>query len=235
MNIGKMEYSRDAFAVCNFDFEDTPDVLVHKIESLTTQMMKYWKDAHGWAPTVAADLLAKSMLDLQASLSASLRHWLGELSGGDLILAWTNLGAMIEGQMKLFLSVYYSDYLNDNNAIKKTRKTGDQFLSEVVPPDGAKFEDIRIFFRDHVWRSDENWDKWVYTVQQRRNNIHAFKYRNDLGTSAEYFESLFVFLQFLRMINDRLPYHDESFRPYPFVQNHPNEDSIKNSEEGCVE
>jgi hypothetical protein len=76
------------------------------IETLTTKMMDFWKSAHGWAPIEAAGLLNISMLEWQSSLSSSLHRWLSATSNGDLILAWANLGALVEGQLKLFLSIY---------------------------------------------------------------------------------------------------------------------------------
>jgi hypothetical protein len=48
--------------------------------------------------------IERSRLDWQVSLSSSLRNWVRDpltaLSDGDLILAWTNLGALIEGTLK---------------------------------------------------------------------------------------------------------------------------------------
>ena len=201
-----------------YDKYDTFDEAIEKIISIVTQIMKYWKNVRGWAPDEAAELLGKSMLDLQISLSESLRHWTGELTPGDLTLAWANLGALVEGQLKLFLSVYYLDYLKDEKSIKKIRKENNQIVVEVVSPDKAKFEDIRIFFRDNIWRPEEKWDSWILMIQQKRNNIHAFKYRNDLGVTEDYVKSIFILLQFIQSINDRLPYHDDQFKPYPFIE-----------------
>ena len=67
-------------------------------------------DMYGWAPHEAAELLDKSRLDRQVSLSQSLKLWnedpKNDASEGHLILAWINLGSLVEGTMKLFLSVY---------------------------------------------------------------------------------------------------------------------------------
>ena len=56
---------------------------------------------------------------LQASLATSLSRWVGATSDGDLILAWANLGTLVEGQLKLFLCVYYEDYMKDADGITK--------------------------------------------------------------------------------------------------------------------
>lgn len=193
------------------------DNVIEKIVSIVSQIMRYWKDVYGWAPDQAAELLSRSMLDLQISLSESLRHWKGELDPGDLTLAWANLGALVEGHLKLFLSVYYLDYLNDKNAIKQRKIKDDEVVFEVVSPDGAKFDAIRIYFRDHIWKPGEFWDSWILMVQQKRNNIHAFKFRDDLGDTSEFQNSIYFLLHFIQTINDKLPYHDSDYKPYPFI------------------
>ncbi|WP_272480015.1 hypothetical protein [Aquibacillus koreensis] len=40
---------------------------------------------------------------------------------GDLILAWANLGTLVEGTIKLFLSVYLNDYLDDSTNYKNKK------------------------------------------------------------------------------------------------------------------
>ena len=102
-------------------------------------MMGFWKEAHGWAPIEAAELLNKSMLEWQGSLAEQLSVWCGTLTDGQLILAWANLGALVEGQMKLLLSVYYQDDLTDADAIKKKGHTLD--------PDGVTLEPLILFFK----------------------------------------------------------------------------------------
>jgi hypothetical protein len=96
--------------------------VVDDIETVNSRLAQFWKAAHGWAPLEAAGLLSKSRLDWQVSLSCSLRLWLREpansLSDGELILAWTNLGSLIEGTLKLFLSVYYNDFQADVENLK---------------------------------------------------------------------------------------------------------------------
>jgi len=107
--------------------------------------MDFWKSAHGWAPIEAAGLLNKSMLEWQASLSSSLRMWLCSSSDGDLILAWANIGALVEGQLKLFLSVWCNDYSADSDAIKDKRGR----LQEL---DGSTLEPLRQFFVKRIWK-----------------------------------------------------------------------------------
>ena len=167
--------------------------------------MDFWKSAHGWAPIEAAGLLNKSMLEWQASLSSSLRIWLCSSSDGDLILAWANIGALVEGQLKLFLSVWYNDYSADSDAIKDQR-------GRLQDPDGYALEPLRQFFVKRIWTVGSDWNPYVQLIQQRRNAIHAFKAR-DIGSFDEWKEELRRHLSFVRDINGGLPYPDDIYEP----------------------
>jgi hypothetical protein len=162
-------------------------------------MMGFWKEVYGWAPDEAAELLNRSMLEWQSSLAEQLSEWTGTLTEGQLILAWAHLGALVEGQMKLLLSVYYESYLSDAHDIKKKNKTED--------PDGLTLEPLIRFFKKNIWSPQEDWEPWVRMVQQRRNAIHAFKARS-IGTTEELHAALEKLLEFVRFINSRLPYPD---------------------------
>lgn len=169
---------------------------------LVQSIMTFWKDAHGWAPTEAATLLNKSMLEWQVSLASSLSKWTGPLDDGELILAWANVGAIVEGQLKLFLSVYYNDYLSNSEAAIKTKG------GNVLDPDGVTLEPLRVFFKNNIWSSAEDWDEWILLVQTRRNAIHAFKSKT-IGTTEELHAALRKLRLFVHVINNRLPYPDQ--------------------------
>jgi hypothetical protein len=179
---------------------------VRRIVSLNDGLRNFWSNADGWAPIQAAQLLSRSRLDWQVSLSACLNLWLDKSSSinenGRLILGWANLGSLIEGSMKLFLSVWYEHYKNDVEAIKRNGK--------LQHPDGLQLEPLRQFFRKRIW--DDIWDKWVEHIQHRRNAIHAYKDR-DIGTHDEFLADIRTYLKFLRYINFRLPYPDDMYVP----------------------
>ena len=179
--------------------------IIKRIAHLVQRMMTFWESSHGWAPVEAASLLNKSMLDWQSSLAVSLKRWDAPLTDGDLILAWANVGALVEGQLKLFLSVYYSDYTADVDAIKKH--------GQVVDPDAVTLEPLRVFFKKKIWGPDEPWDNWICTIQQRRNAIHAFKFKH-IGTKSELDEAIRQLLLFVKTINNRLPYPDAIYVPH---------------------
>ncbi|KQL55275.1 hypothetical protein AN964_18340 [Heyndrickxia shackletonii] len=188
---------------------------VDKIVELNKHIRSFWSNAHGWAPIDAADLLSKSRLDWLVSLSYSLYKWeinpQNEAEYGDLILAWANLGTLVEGSMKFFLSVFYEDYKNDINAMKRR--------GQQVDPDGAMFDGLRTFFEKSVWIDTERQDKndWLKEIQAKRNAIHAYKDReiDDFNTFRNQVKK---YLSFLMDLLGRVPYPDYQYGPDLFIR-----------------
>ncbi|WP_054869947.1 hypothetical protein [Caloranaerobacter sp. TR13] len=194
-------------------FIDNRDIQSMKIEGVVERIINFnkclndfWSNAFEWAPLEAAQLLSKSRLDWQVSLSKCLKLWVQnnnediENESGRLILAWANLGSLVEGTMKLFLSIFYNDYKDDIDAIRK----GDK----LIDPDVLDLERMRHFFKKRIWEENYKWDEWVLHVQHRRNAIHAYRNR-EIGTFEEYYKDLRNYLLFLRYHNERFPYPDE--------------------------
>jgi hypothetical protein len=179
--------------------------LCKRIRTLTSAMMDFWRSVHGWAPVEAAGLLSRSMLAWQSSLSGSLFNWLEASTEGDLILAWANLVALVEGQLMLFLSVWYHDYQADAQAIRNRE-------GQIQAPDRCTLVYLRQFFVRRIWDVGTNWNPYVELVQQRRNAIHAFRAR-DIGSFSEWREELRRHPSFVRDFNRRLPYPDPIFVP----------------------
>ncbi|WP_200901401.1 hypothetical protein [Paenibacillus sp. DMB20] len=183
--------------------------VVNKIIEINEDNELFWSKSYGWAPSDAADLLSISRLDWQTSLSHTLKLWIDEslLSNdnmdGSLILAWTNLGALVEGTMKLLLCVYYLDYKDDEDAIKiYDRKQKERIVAE---PDSAKLDLMREFYKKRIWtEGQEHWNEWVLVVQQRRNAVHEFKTR-EIGDFGEFHKNVRRYLEFLQLITERLP------------------------------
>lgn len=196
------------------DAERPIDDVVSRIAKLNDCLKEFWSNASGWAPHDAAELMSKSRLDRQASLSRSLRHWIVEppadLEDGDLILGWTNVGSLIEGTIKLFLAVYYQDYKKDIETLKQTNawhKTKEKLLD----PDGLML-DVLIDYCEKANLLDQEERTLVRLVQARRNAIHAFKDR-PIGTGIELHSAIKEYLTMLRRIANALPYPDDMYRP----------------------
>lgn len=178
--------------------------LVKRIISGNKQLSSFWSASRGWAPDEAADLMSKSRLDWQVELSETLNLWvLDKMNSGQLILAWANLGALIEGTLKLFLAVYYLDYQEDADSFKSKGK--------LIEPDSLALEKLKQFFRKKSLLSDGQISQ-IELVQQRRNAIHAFKDR-PIGTKNEYHECVSKYLDLMIEINQRLPYPDDMYGP----------------------
>jgi len=181
--------------------------VIQRIVKLNDGLRKFWIKSEGWAPLEAAQLLSKSRLDWQVSLSNCLRIWVEEPSlenrDGRLILGWAKLGSLVEGTMKLFLSVWYETYKGDEDYVVMRR-------GELQDPDRLRLDPMRQYFKKKIW--DDTWDKWVQRVQQKRNAIHAYKDR-DIGTYSDLLAGMRKYLEFLRYINIRLPYPEEMHVP----------------------
>lgn len=187
--------------------------VIDRIERLNTQLAAFWSKSDGWAPAHVAGLLGKSRLDWQVSLSGTLRLWVKDtdLTAGELILAWANVGSLLEGSVKLLLSVYYETFEADVENLKKANAFNHK-KGTAHSPDGLTLEPLRkycaakeIFKSEHLLLMD--------TVQQRRNAIHAFKDR-PIGDMEELMESVRGYLGLLREVVRRLPYPDDMYVPH---------------------
>ncbi len=181
---------------------------VTRIISLNAYIADFWSKADGWAPAANAALLSKSRLDRQVQLSRTLRRSLRKPPAnehdGALILAWANLGSLVEGTMKWFLCVFVENYASHYKSVAKT--------AHAAEPDGLMFENLRQFFKEKVWDADEcaQWMPLVSSVQQRRNAIHAYKDR-DIATFAEFRKAVEEYFCFLEYHHSRVPYPDSHY------------------------
>ena len=147
---------------------------VDDLEVWNAKVIDFWaRGAAGWAPKEATEILSRSRLDRQSSLVSCLGKWLdppSEPEEGSLILAWANLGSVVEGVLKFFLSVFAQNYAEN----PVTTKGG-----HVRHLDELTLDELRTFFKARIWlESEKHWDGWINTVQQKRNAIHAYKHRD---------------------------------------------------------
>lgn len=202
----------------------TDEEVIDRIIKLNEGLANFWSNSGGWAPIEAAQLLTKSRLDWQASLSRQLKLFLNkknQIESGALILAWSALGSLTEGTMKLFLSVWYNDYkvetLRDDIKIIKDKN------GELIDPDSLVLEKLRTFFSKRIYKEDlrklwkeqgeTDWIEWILFIQNKRNAIHAFKDR-DIGDFEIFFQNTRLYLQFLRNLTDDFPYPDVDYGSY---------------------
>nr|CAI78847.1 hypothetical protein fc35 [uncultured bacterium] len=175
--------------------------VVDDIVYVTLSISDFWSQS-GWPPPDTQALLARSRLDRQVSLSHCLRLWLnspaGEDAEGQLILAWVNLRSLVEGAMKLVLTVWEDCYSSSPVTRGKNGKP--------IQLDALGLEELKNYFKEHVWTDrSRRWDGWISKIQQRGNAIHAYKDR-DIGSRSEFFRALIEYREFLGEIDGRLPY-----------------------------
>jgi hypothetical protein len=171
------------------------------IVAMNRGLAEFWSNSEGWAPLSAAQLLSNARLDWQTSLSEALAMWCvpvrSALSDGELILAWANLRSLVEGTLKLFLSVHHQDYLFDTSAVQKRGK--------VVQPDEIQLEALRTFFVSAKLLPRHH--QFIQLVQQRGNAIHSFKNR-ELGNASEFTSAVVSYLSLVKDVDSSLPYPD---------------------------
>lgn len=184
------------------DLRQSYDSVISDIIEVNRKIGDFWPNSHGWAPKAAAELLAKSRLDWQVSLSHCLGLWredpAEEDHDGCLILAWVNLGILVEGTMKFFLSVYERDYAEA--PVTRGRR------QESCAIDELKFEELKQFYVKNIWTNSQKkeWALWLGRIQQRRNAVHAYEDR-DIGTFDEFFAEVATYLDFLMELEGQVP------------------------------
>jgi len=180
--------------------------IINDIIRINSWLAKFWSNAYGWAPDSSAKLISKSRLDNQVSLSLTLKIWLEnekqeiQSENGRLILAWANLGALVEGTLKLYLSAYYEDYRIDLLAPRNKNE-------KLQDPDTLTLEKLRVFFnKKELWSTE--CDGYVQGIQNKRNAIHSFQDK-DIGNFEDFYKCLPGYLAMLNVFNLGLPYPDE--------------------------
>jgi hypothetical protein len=185
-----------------------PFTVVDKIIEANSWLADFWSHSHGWAPKRAADLMSASRLDRQVSLSRTLKLWIRDinhkLTDGELILAWSNLGSLVEGTLKLFCSIYYESYRKDIRAVRK--KSG-----EIINPDIISLEQLKVICHNSAG-FEKKWFDFIDLVQRRRNAIHAYQDK-DIGDTKEFYKCLEKYLYFIERIQCDIPYPDEVYVP----------------------
>lgn len=193
----------------------TYEAHIADIVTIQAGLAEFWSDSHGWAPVEGATLLASARLDWTPSLARSLHRWSAPevLADGDLILAWANLGSVLESSLRLFFAVYINDYNNsaeDLAAIDALRKKGPK-KGEHYPPDELAMEKIRqLIARRKIFTDAET--ALISLVQSRRNSIHSFNDR-EIGRTDEFRAAVSNYRLFIANFASRLPYPDgQGFR-----------------------
>ena len=180
------------------------DYDILRIQTSNTAIM--WKESRGVAPDSVADKMDDAMLSWMSELTDTLKIWVDKgtsMTDGELILARTNMGALVESWLKFFYCVFYEDYIKNPKIVK----------GKMVEPNNMKFEDLKNFSNGILW--DDNKSAmyiWVDKIQHYRNAVHAFNYR-DIGTAVEFMSDMDEFYKYVGHILNHIP-PLEDFVPY---------------------
>lgn len=188
------------------------DYEILKIQTSNTALM--WKASRGIAPDSVADKMDDAMLPWMSELTDTLKIWIDKgilMTDGELILARTNMGALVESWLKFFYCVFYEDYVKNPQMAK----------GKMIEPNNMKFDALKTFSTGILWDdTSSSMYMWVDKIQHYRNAVHAFNYR-DIGTAIEFMSDLDEFYKFVEHILNRIPPIEDyvSYYPEGYVSN----------------
>lgn len=177
------------------------DGSLEQIRSKTKATIQSWSETCGLAPEGVTDKFDAAMLNWMNDLTDSLDIWIAkslDMTDGELILAWTNLGALVECWLRFFYCAYYEDYMKSPKLGKKGKP--------LEPDDKAMTFDYLIqYSKGILWDSlQDPLYLWVYQIQHYRNAIHAFSYR-EIGHPSDFILNIGQYSLFVDEVIDRLP------------------------------
>jgi hypothetical protein len=179
---------------------------VNQIIAMTKALDRFWRQAHGWAPADAADLLAAARLDRQVSFVHTLPSYIEPFAAKEaearLILGYVTLRSLCEGVLKLFFAVWLQDYLSDADAVKGKKGI-------ILSPGKINFDQLIALYSK---KGDSAHEMFLRRVQERGNAIHHFADK-DVGSQDELIADIVAFGDFLVAVNSRLPYPDDHYNP----------------------
>lgn len=165
---------------------------------LTENTAIMWKKSRGFAPDSAADKMDAAMLSWMLDLTDTLKIWIDKgvsMTDGELILARTNMGALVESWLNFFYCVFYEDYIMNPIIVK----------GRMVEPNKMTFDKLKNFSKGILW--DDNKSAmyiWVDKIQHYRNAIHIFNYK-DIGTAVEFMSDMDEFYKYVKHILNHIP------------------------------
>lgn len=184
---------------------DTLDFIIRTTDNTTLIWEKAVQEAI--PPRSVAQKIDEAMLDWMRELTKTLRLWTdkgGKMTSGDLILARANLGALVESWLKFFYCAYNEDYQHN----PKTNKKG------AIEPNDLSFDFLKQYSRGILYELNDDWEKWVESIQRKRNAIHSFNYR-EIGTSEVFYDDVEKLYEFIELITGRLPPVEDCVECYP--------------------
>lgn len=175
------------------------------------QLIRFQKDINEtWGdrdiPEDIAELFSIARFDLQLELLTHLRELVRDFSDDtpriNILFAWVNLGALVEGTLRWFFCVHVSSVGNGDSAnahIERIRckEIEDWKLGEFVE-----------FFNSEVMPNsefDQSVSDWLTTVMQQRNNIHTFFRKMEILGLMDLISAVSQYVEFSKALRSRQP------------------------------
>lgn len=167
---------------------------------MTQYYCDLWRYNNFVAPVSVQNKMNKAKLDWLVELTQTLAIWINKdkkLTDGELILAWTNLGAIVECWLKFFFCVFYEDYKRSAFAIN--------YKGKFIEPNSSNFDSLIANNIGILWDNEEDCEhQWVKEVQHNRNAIHAFNPR-EIGDEASFLEGILKLEVFVDHVTAHFP------------------------------
>ena len=179
----------------------------------------FWANANGWASAETNMELNKFNFENLQSLTECLKFFVEKeaLTPGDLILAWANLGSVVEGNIALFLTIYWDDYQKSVSDLAPDRANprglAKMLLSasgNLKEPNKLNFEPLRQFI-DEINLFEQHHSN-IRTIQKYRNYIHSVD-KPTLENSEEFRQHLGYAKRFIWELDEQCPYPEEFYSP----------------------
>lgn len=184
--------------------DEACELIVH----ISSTWAWFWPRSSGWAPPEAVKLMSQPLMDRQREMALALQKWPQRLatdcSPGELVTAWTVLGSVLEGALRVYMCVFYSHWIEDDAT---PQKKGGKKALPAGGGDAASLNRIIHFVKaKQIFRAAEI--DFLTLVQGQRNLIHPLKSGVVLDRSA-FDEAVIHTARLHDDIELRLPYPDE--------------------------
>lgn len=140
------------------------------------------------------------MLDRLTELTDALEIWINKglrMTTGELLLAYVNLGSIVESWLRHFYTAYNNDY--KSNPIKSKNKTTKNSWKE------ASFDDLQKYSIGILWKNkNDRLYQWVDSIRDKRNAVHSYL-RKELGTPQNFINDIDYLKDFIKLIVEHLP------------------------------
>lgn len=238
---------------------------LNKIQEKTGRILKSWERHSGWAPTSVSQIFFETNLKWTSELTNCLTIWYEDFCNiklvdfavnqtrgstnnlnvdGKLILAYVNLGSIVENWLKFFLTIYYQDFTKSASSkftsyiasdINRMSQESKKALKHSLEPYyefkynafiNKKTEDfklhspLKISFKNLIDFLEEDnifnttLIQWLNKIRIKRNIIHSYKDNKGLGDIEDFINDIEVLYILITEIEIRLPDSPPTYSEY---------------------